>query len=237
MGAPLRKIFWIAQRMIRFPFRLMVNGNARRNPVLRIRLFWLNFMMLFKGYDVEEYWTQRGKFYYEVGESKRKEKLDLAESLLLRAVGTQVFDSILDFGCGYGKYLKVLSSQFRDKKMVGVDVSSSMLQKAQNYLRGTGVELRKIDGLTLPFEDKSFDITLTVHVLIHNPPDRVDKIIKEIKRVTRKCSIHMESTVTGVVAKDYYCHDYERLFSVNGGKVRLLSEYGKEGKLYMVNWH
>jgi len=194
-------------------------------------------MMLFKGYDVEEYWTQRGKFYCEVEESKRKEKLDSGENLLLWTVSTQVFDNLLDFGCGYGKYLKVLSNQFRDKKMVGVDVSSSMLQKAKNYLKGTGVELRKIDGLTLPFEDRSFDITLTVHVLIHNPPDRVDKVIKEIKRVTRKCSIHMESTVKGVTAKDYYCHDYERLFSINGGKVRLLSEYGKEGKLYMVNWH
>lgn len=194
-------------------------------------------MILFKSYDVEEYWTQRGKFYYEVEESKRKEKLDSSERLVIWAVGTQVFDSILDFGCGYGKHLKALSSHFRDKKMVGVDASSSMLQKAENYLRGTGVELRKINGLTLPFKDKSFDITLTAHVLIHNPPDRVDKIIKEIKRVTRKFSIHMESTVKGEVTKDYYCHDYERLFSINGGKFRLLSEFGKEGKLYIVNWH
>lgn len=237
LGTPLRKIFWIAQRIIRFPFRLVVNENARKNLILRIRIFLFGFMMSFKGYDVEEYWTQRGKFYYEVQESKREEKLDLSERLILGAVSAQVFDSILDFGCGYGKHLKVLSSQFRDKKMVGVDVSSSMLRKAQNYLRGTGVELRKINGLTLPFEDKSFDITLTAHVLIHNPPNQVNKIIKEIKRVTRKCSIHMESTVKGVVAKDYYCHDYERLFSINGGKVTLLSEYGKEGKLYKVDWH
>jgi len=224
--------------IVRFPFRLMLNGNARRKPSTRIRYFLFHFMNQFRAYDVEEYWTKRGELTacIDAEEERKKEKMDLSERLLLGVVSTQVFDSILDFGCGYGKHLKLLSSQFKDKRIVGVDISSSMLKEAQNYLRGTGVELHKIDGLTLPFEDKSFDITYTMSVLVHNPPDRIERIIKEIKRVTRKCSIHMESTTKGLLAKDYYCHDYERLFSINGGIVKVLSKFDKEGKLYLVDW-
>jgi ubiquinone/menaquinone biosynthesis C-methylase UbiE len=230
----LQTIFGFLQRMVRFPFRLFTDKNSRERPLLKAKRFLFDFERSFKHFSVEEYWMKRGKFYLE--ETMRQEEIYHATQLVLRIVSTQTFDSLLDFGCGYGKCLKPLSKHFAHKKLVGVDISSTMLQEAKNYLADSSIELHKTDGVTLPFADNSFDITLTSHVLIHNPPDKTAKIIKEIKRVTKKTSIHMESTVQNEDAEDYYCHDYEHLFVVNGGKPKLVAEFGKQGKIYIVNW-
>lgn len=221
------RIFRFLHTILCFPFHLFIKHEK---PLLKVKTFLFDLERSFKHFSVEEYWRKRGKFY-------REESAKDDTELLLQVVRTQIFDSLLDFGCGYGKYLKVLSNNFTNKKFVGVDISSTMLQNARNHLVNLNIELHKTDGLTLPFKDNSFDITLTSHVLIHNPPNKINEIIKEIKRVTRKASIHMESTVENVKAEDYYCHDYEKLFLASGGKPRLVAEFGKEGKIYVVKWN
>lgn len=196
----------------------------------------LKFLLLrlkhkFIRYDVESFWTDWAEDYFN------KSKTAGMRALLLETLSKQDFNSILDFGCGYGRYLKILAGQFKNRKIVGVDISSSMLQRAKNYLGSANVELRKIDGVTLPFEEKSFDVTFTVAVLIHNPPERINKIIREIKRVTRICSIHFESVREGKLAKHCFCHDFLHLFTINGGSPKLLRNIGEYGKLYKVDWN
>lgn len=229
------RVVGFLRRIICFPFRVLTDKNNREKPLLRVKWFLFDFERSFKHFSVEEYWMKRGKFYH--GETARQLKAYHDTELLLRFVRTQPFDSLLDLGCGYGLYLKPLSKQFPHKKLVGVDISSTMLQQARSHLAGTNVELHKINGLRLPFKNKTFDVTLTANVLIHNPPNRTAKIIKEIKRVTKKVSIHMESTVPNEDTEDYYCHDYEQLFTFNGGKPRLVTEFGRQGKIYIINWN
>jgi len=205
-----------------------------KSLVFKIKMLARKF--LGKPYDVERYWTERGKFYRKIEEAKRTQPLDQIERLLLQVLNGQDFNSVLDFGCGYGKHLKVLAQTFKNKRLVGIDVSSSMLKQAENYVSGN-VELKKTDGLTLPFGDKSFDVTYTCHVLIHNPPENIERIVEEIKRVTRKFSVHIESTVkSSPCARHYFCHNYDSIFKASGGEPQLLYEFGNQGKVYLVKW-
>jgi SAM-dependent methyltransferase len=93
--------------------------------------------------------------------------------------------SVLEVGCGPGGNLLHLSNR-GPSRLAGVDISPSMIQLAKRNLadRLDRVELRTIDGATLPFESRSLDLVLTVTVLQHNvDPDGFRALVAEIARV------------------------------------------------------
>jgi ubiquinone/menaquinone biosynthesis C-methylase UbiE len=91
---------------------------------------------------------------------------------------------VLEIGCGQGGNLQKIA-EAQPAKIVGCDISEAMLEVArQNTSQIAGVELVQIDGLTLPFQGRSFDIAFTTTVLQHNPDSVVTQLLAEICRVT-----------------------------------------------------
>ena len=69
--------------------------------------------------------------------------------------------NILDLSCGTGNVALLLASKFKNSKVIGVDISSSMIevasQKAKD-LRLSNIQFIKADVENLDYEDKTFDI-------------------------------------------------------------------------------
>jgi SAM-dependent methyltransferase len=88
----------------------------------------------------------------------------------------------LDVGCGTGVLAGRLSRA--GFEMTGIDPSQGMLEvMAESEPRVKGV---RGDGAELPFDDESFDLTLTVAALHHiADPDAVRRTLVEMARVTR----------------------------------------------------
>jgi ubiquinone/menaquinone biosynthesis C-methylase UbiE len=74
-------------------------------------------------------------------------------------------DIILDCGCGTGILLKDLDKLY--KSSCGLDISYSMLRKAQNWARGTDLIVGDIE--TLPFSEESLDAVVCRGSLHHVP--------------------------------------------------------------------
>ena len=79
--------------------------------------------------------------------------------------------SVLEIGNGPGGNLKELS-QLNPARLVGADISAEMIKLARSN-NNDFVELVKIDGTSLPFEDNTFDIVFTATVLQHNTDDKM----------------------------------------------------------------
>ncbi len=96
---------------------------------------------------------------------------------------------ILDVGCGNGTLSQVISQRVKTK-VVGVDISPTLLKKA----KARGIDAYEIDVCTqlLPFEDNKFDVAILARALEHliDP----DFAIKEIKRVLKKEGLLVLST-------------------------------------------
>ena len=86
--------------------------------------------------------------------------------------------SLLDVGCGTGRYLGPLSKEFDNVQ--GIDVSKNMVYLAKK----NGDEVRLGDCNNLPFEDNSFDVVLSIGVLEHLGD--YSKGLYEMKRVAKK---------------------------------------------------
>lgn len=110
-----------------------------------------------------------------------REKARHLVKLTERHLGNPSFLNILDLGCGIGYTDSVIVSSYN--MVFGVDVSVELLKKASSTTPSAYYQV--YDGLNLPFTDCFFDLVFSICVFHHILPGNHNKIIKEIKRVTK----------------------------------------------------
>jgi ubiquinone/menaquinone biosynthesis C-methylase UbiE len=89
---------------------------------------------------------------------------------------------VLDVGCGTGTGLVPYVAA--GCRVIGVDVSAAMLEKATTRL-GDRAELHLTDGDTLPFDGDRFDLVTTAMVLHEVPTYARTALIAEMARVAK----------------------------------------------------
>ena len=103
-------------------------------------------------------------------------------------VGPQ--DHVLDLGCGIGNILIALAEQITfAQQLVGVDVSPALIDIGRHEVNKAGfegkIELRVAPATQLPFDDASFDVALTSHVIKHLDDDALAVSFREVARILR----------------------------------------------------
>lgn len=105
---------------------------------------------------------------------------------LLMALEVGASDRLLDVGCGVGGAVRVAAAD-TGCTAVGVDLSPDFVAAAQELTARVGLADRVTyavtDGVTLPFEDASFDVASMIHVGM-NVPDK-QALFGEVRRVLR----------------------------------------------------
>lgn len=91
---------------------------------------------------------------------------------------------VLEIGCGTGPVCRVLGAWPNVAKVVGVDPSNVLLDKARELSNGSdAIEYLVGDGTSLKFEDGSFDVVVIHTLLTHIPAP--DAILEEAFRVLK----------------------------------------------------
>ena len=133
-----------------------------------------------------------GWYESKQGEFVDKVETDLAFSLFKPTPGSK----ILDIGCGTGNFSIKLTEM--GCKVVGIDVSEEMLNKAREKAKrkGLDIEFHKMDVYNLGFSDESFDqvFSMAAFEFIKEP----EKAYDEMHRVLKKDG-HL---LIGTIAKD-----------------------------------
>ena len=108
-------------------------------------------------------------------------KADYLVDLARRELGDPAKLNVLDIGCGIGLSHRQLAAAFG--QLTGIDPSATCIERARaahpeaNYLVN--------NGLTLPVEDGTFDVAVTVCVMHHVPPGQWPAFIGEMARTVR----------------------------------------------------
>lgn len=95
--------------------------------------------------------------------------------------------SLLDIGTGPGRLLIKLFQQSPDLNITGLDISSSMVSRAQKNINEAGVSkfiaIKQGSASNLPFDDNSFDIVISTGSLHHwkEPVAGLNEVFRVLK--------------------------------------------------------
>ncbi len=105
-------------------------------------------------------------------------------SMLAERLNLKPGDTVLDLCCGTGLNFPFLLQKIKIQgKLLGVDLSSKMLQQARKKIGPEGINLVMSDAAHLPFHDQTFDAILVSFCLKITP--KYEKCIEEIARVLK----------------------------------------------------
>lgn len=90
--------------------------------------------------------------------------------------------AILDVGCGKGFMLYDFTQLIPGITVAGVDISEYAISNAKEDVKPY---LRVADAKELPFEDKSFDLVISVTTIHNLDRDGCRRALREIERVSR----------------------------------------------------
>jgi pseudaminic acid biosynthesis-associated methylase len=88
---------------------------------------------------------------------------------------------VLEVGCNVGANLRWIAD---DHQAVGIDVNHGALLELRK-LAPRALPVRSA-ALQLPFPDATFDLTFTAGVLIHQSPESLSDVMREIFRCSRR---------------------------------------------------
>jgi SAM-dependent methyltransferase len=91
---------------------------------------------------------------------------------------------VLDFGCGWGRFLRIFKKDIAEENLFGVDIDPSILDECRkNQVPG---ELSRIfPNGKLPYPDNFFDCIMAYSVFTHLPENIHKHWINEIARVAK----------------------------------------------------
>jgi SAM-dependent methyltransferase len=141
------------------------------------------------------------------------------EALAGKLISPSGFDvrgckSILDAGCGNGRYTHFLLREAdSDARITGFDYSQQMLRRARTRLNSPRATHVAADLARLPYADASFDAAVCGWVLEHLPDPRPG--LRELARVLRPGGklllMATEDTLTGALcSRLWHCRTYNR---------------------------
>ncbi len=153
-------------------------------------------------YNPENYWTtvaqeiqKRGENY--IAGDDNPFYIYKRRKFLKNFLDTCDYESkvVLEVGFGPGGNLKHIAEKYNPKKLLGADISQTMLDIATKNLsqQKNIVELHKINGEKLPFPDQSVDTSYTVTVLQHITDETMFRnLVQELCRVNKSTIIIIE---------------------------------------------
>jgi ubiquinone/menaquinone biosynthesis C-methylase UbiE len=90
-------------------------------------------------------------------------------------------NSVLDYGCGQGGWMKVLMGSFAAAKITGIDISQKAIEKARKRFKN--VKFYIFNGKEVFIDDNSFDLVFTYHVLEHVYD--IESVVHDISRLVK----------------------------------------------------
>ena len=169
--------------------------------------------------DFGRKYTQRNTFNsYTIWNKSYIKKFGVSKDCINKAFLKKLPKTIkiLEIGCNIGNQLNCLK-KMGFKNLSGIDIQKNCLKKIKKRINN--IKVINASAYNLPFKKNSFDFVFTSNVLIHFPPNKINKVFDEIYRVTSKWiwgfeyfSIKFEEVIYRKNKNLLWKTDYKKLF-------------------------
>jgi SAM-dependent methyltransferase len=105
--------------------------------------------------------------------------------LVHRALDGIKFESLVDIGCGDGKLIASLCSEFKTKSFHGIDYSQQAILLANGLCRAPNAKFSVRDIVNQPPAEDRFDVATLIEVVEHIPPAELPAFLAAAKQTLR----------------------------------------------------
>jgi SAM-dependent methyltransferase len=136
------------------------------------------------------------------------------------------FGSLLDVGCGEGRFLREVSKRFSGKRLLGVDFSARAVEYAR--LLNPGLDFVRADIARGAEPSERFDVLTLIETLEHVPPVESGEFVSGLRRRTNDGGtlvVSVPSKNIKMSAKHYQHFDLDSLASALAPHFRVEEHY------------
>lgn len=103
--------------------------------------------------------------------------------LVLDLLAKEDFTSLVDVGCGDGRFLREVAQSYPDKQLLGVDVSERAIRFARAFNPDIEFVAQDVTVSALP---RQFDVATLIEVMEHIPPAKLGEFMRAVAQCLRK---------------------------------------------------
>ncbi len=175
------------------------------------------FLRRFKKYQPESFWTKRGKTLYS-DNPYDDEGYKKQTKLVLDYLKSLDFSTVLEFGCGYGRYTKLLLENFKIDYYLATDLSSDLVNQARDLTKDFDNVTFKVGMIHDLDIDSKFDLVFGTEVLQHVKNEDIKSCIDKLVNLSKKHVVNVDSYIdSDSVDLAFHCfnHNFEKIYSGN----------------------
>lgn len=169
--------------------------------------------MFFKKYKPLDYWSKRGKKYKD--DFIHNEFFKIQENTLLDHLKTIQFESVLEFGCGFGRITDLILKNFEIRQYKAFDLSQDQINNAKKLCNNYNVEF-EVSTIEDYVDTKKYDLVIGVEILMHVPPEMIISAIENLSKFSNKHMINIdfyEDISITKLAKHNFLHQYGSIYN------------------------
>ena len=140
----------------------------------------------------QDYWTRQGLAYettHRAFQGTERAFFRKQEHALVSFLQKLKFDSVLEFGCGFGRITRTLCDTIAPKRYDAFDLSEAQVASARKLCRNVSFTVETLQDYQ-PAE--LHDLVLGVEVLLHVPPDEIEQMLARLASWTGKYLVHID---------------------------------------------
>lgn len=174
--------------------------------------FYKRFKSKIHTYEPYQYWYESGKTYQN--KFTYSEDFKLQEKIFLNVLKEMSFESVLEFGCGFGRMTKLVLENFPIKKYVAFDLSPHQIENAKKNCSSFEVDFQVSTVQDFRYKEK-FDLVFGSEVLLHIKPIDIKKNVKHLLDFARENMLNIDFfpiDTPDILAKHNFIHSYEKIY-------------------------
>jgi len=168
-----------------------------------------------KGYKPEDYWYERGKVYQKEFKSSQSQLHTVQEKMLIDYLKSLSFETVLEFGCGFGRITKLMLENFSIKKYTAFDLSSHQINNAKKFCENFN-NVWFVQTTIQDFEpEEKYDLVLGVEVLLHVLPNDIHNVLNKLVSLSNYHLIHMDFNSNyhpKILLPHNFVHQYKKTY-------------------------